>query len=75
VNTALLIMASACMLNFNNGIPSPLLEETWRATGGQDVIKAIDERYISEEVRLYGGNIAVGLQMIFQQKVILKADF
>jgi hypothetical protein len=75
MTTALLIMTSAAMLNFNHGIPSPLLDETWRATGGQQVIQAIDERYLNEEWRIYGGNLAIGLQVIFQQKLVLKAEF
>lgn len=75
MNTALLIMTSACMLNFAGGIPKPLLDETWRATGGQEIIRALDERYLNEEWRIYGGNIALGAQMIYQQKLILKAEF
>lgn len=63
------------MLHFAGGIPKPLLDQTWERTGGPQLIRQLDERYLSEEVRLYGGNIAVGAQMIFQQKLIFKAEF
>lgn len=75
MNEALLVMTSACMIQFAGGIPKPLLDHTWNSIGGERIIKQLDERYLNEEVRIWGGNIAIGAQVIFQQKFIIKTDF
>lgn len=72
---ALLAMGAACMLNFAGGIPKPYMDQTWSLVGGERLVQQLDERYISEEVRIYGGNLAIGAQVLFQQKLILRTEF
>lgn len=75
MTAALLVMTSACMLNFTGGVPKPLLEKTLDNSGANKLVRQLDERYLSEELRLYGGNLAVGAQVLFQQKLILTTSF
>ncbi len=72
---ALLIMTSACMLNFTGGVPRPLLEQALDKTGTGKLVQLLDERYLNEEVRILGGNIAIGAQVLFQQKLVLSTTF
>lgn len=75
MNTAILLMTIACMANFTNGVPKPLLDRAVDESGAQRIVQALDERYLNEEIRLYGGNLAIGAQVLFQQKLILKTEF
>jgi hypothetical protein len=72
---ALFFMAATSMYHFTGSVPKPFTEQVWERYGGPEIVKGLDERYLSEEVRLYGGNIAVGAQMLFQQKIIFKTEF
>lgn len=75
MNTALLVLVSTCMFNFAGGIPKPLLDRTYTESGAEQLTKQLDERYLNEEIRILGGNIAIGAQLVFQQKLILKTEF
>lgn len=75
MTAALLVMTSACMLNFAGGIPKPLLDQTWHESGGEALTRQLDERFLNEEVRIWGGNLAIGAQVIFQQKLIFTTEF
>jgi hypothetical protein len=68
-------MISACMFHFQGGVPQPILQQTLDRSGAGELVKQIDERYLNEEIRIWGGNVAVGAQMIFQQKLVLSTTF
>jgi hypothetical protein len=70
-----MVMTSACMMHFTGGVPQPLIDQTWNHTGGSQLIKHLDERFLNEELRIYGGNLAIGAQVIFQQKLVLSTSF
>jgi hypothetical protein len=75
MTTALLFITSACMLHFNGGVPKPLLDKAYNESGAERVVQALDERFLNEEIRLYGGNLAIGAQVLFQQKLVLSTTF
>lgn len=75
MNTALLVITSACMMNFAGGVPKPLLDKTVDESGASRIVQQMDERYLNEEIRLYGGNLAIGAQLLFQQKLLLRTEF
>lgn len=75
MTTALLVMTSACMMNFAGGVPKPLLDRAINESGANRIVQALDERYLNEEIRIFGGNVALGAQVLFQQKLVLSTSF
>lgn len=75
MTTALMLMTAASMFHFTGGVPQKLIDQTWDRTGGDRLLKQLDERYLNEELRIYGGNIAIGAQVLFQQKLVLRTEF
>lgn len=63
------------MANFAGGVPKPLLDRAVDESGAQRIVQALDERFLNEEIRLYGGNLAIGAQVLFQQKLVISTTF
>jgi hypothetical protein len=72
---ALLVLATASMYHFTGTVPTQLSEQTLERFEGRQVLRHLDERYLNEEIRLIGGNLAVGAQVLFQQKILLRTEF
>lgn len=68
-------MTSAAMMHFTGGVPQPLIQQTWDRTEGNKLIQQLDDRFLNEEIRLYGGKIAIGAQVLFQQKLVINTTF
>lgn len=72
---ALLVLTAAGMMKFAGGVPKPLLDHTWNSLGGERIIRQLDERYLNEDIRVWGGNLAIGAQIITQQKIVIRTEF
>jgi hypothetical protein len=75
MTNAILFIAMSGLYHFTGNVPRPFTEQVWERYGGQQIVKGLDERYLNEELRLHGGNIIVGAQVLFQQKLIFKTEF
>lgn len=63
------------MFHFTGNIPRPFTEAAFNKMEMAKYSKAFEERYLSQELRLQLGNIAIVMNAMHDRKIVFKTDF
>ncbi len=74
VNT-ILFTSMVSMFYFTGNVPRPFADAAFDKFETQKLVQAADKKYISNEIRVFGGHILLVMNVVYEQKVLYRMEF